>query len=131
MNQVIPAETAEEHPVLINKDVGFINVSATGQASIEQILKEAMVKLGSDCFQNADADFVKEQFGGKAIARSMTQNWFVKQLKNGVNIPRTWLVYSPHKEAAFCFCCLLFPRSPLNCRFLSLFHLLFYRALAS
>ena len=116
VNPVVAAGTAEDHPVLVNKDVGFIDFSATGQASIVQLLKEAMVRLGSDCFQNADANFAKEEFGSKAIVRGMTQNWFVKQMKNGIDVPRTWLMYSPRKEAAFCFCCLLFPSSPLNCR---------------
>ena len=113
---VVTAATEEDDPVLIYKDVGYINFSATGQASIGQLLKEAMVRQGYDCFQNADANFAKEEFGSKATVRGMTQNWFVKQLKNGIVVPRTWLMYSPRKEAAFCFCCLLFPSSPLNSR---------------
>ena len=75
-----------------------------------------MVRQGYNCFQNADANFAKEEFGSKATVRGMTQNWFVKQLKNGIVAPRTWLMYSPHKEAAFGFCCLLLPSSPLNSR---------------
>ena len=110
---VVTAATEED---MIYKDVGYINFSATGQAFIGQLLKKAMVRQGYDCFQNADANFAKEEFGSKATVRGMTQNWFVKQLKNGVVVPRTWLMYSPRKEAAFCFCCLLFPSSPLNSR---------------
>ena len=78
---VVTAATEEDDPVLIYKDVGYINFSATGQSSIGQLLKEAMVRQGYDCFQNADA---KEEFGSKATVRCMTQNWIVKQLKNGI-----------------------------------------------
>ena len=111
---VVTAATEEDDPLLIYKDVGYINFSATGQASIGQLLKEAMVRQGYDCFKNADANFAKEEFGSKATVRGMTQNWFVKQLKNGIVVPRTWLMYSPRNKAAFCFCCLLFPSSQLN-----------------
>ncbi|XP_028968387.1 uncharacterized protein LOC100903808 [Galendromus occidentalis] len=43
----------------------------------------------------------------------MTQSWFYKRLGNGLGtkILRTWLVYSPTKGAAYCFCCLLFARA--------------------
>jgi hypothetical protein len=63
VNPTVAAGTAEDHPVLVNKDVGFIKFSATGQASIGQLLKEAMVRLGSNCFQNADANFAKRRIG--------------------------------------------------------------------
>eukprot|EP00731_Ephydatia_muelleri_P028946 Em0020g590a len=66
---VVTAATEEDDPVLIYKDVGYINFSATGQASIGQLLKEAMVRQGYDCFQNADANFAKEEFGSKATVR--------------------------------------------------------------
>ena len=56
---VVTAATEEDDPVLIYKDVGYINFSATGQASIGQLLKEAMVRQGYDCFQNTDANFAK------------------------------------------------------------------------
>eukprot|EP00731_Ephydatia_muelleri_P017441 Em0010g539a len=39
---VVTAATEEDDPVLKYKDVGYINFSATGQASIGQLLKEAM-----------------------------------------------------------------------------------------
>ena len=110
---VVTAATEEDDPILIYQDVGYINFSATGQASIGQLLKEAMVRQGYDCFQSADANFAKEEFGTKATVSGMTQNWLVKQLKNGIVVPRTCLMYSPCKKAAFCFCCLLFPSSPL------------------
>ena len=69
---VVTAATEEDDPVLIYKDVGYINFSATGQASIGQLLKEAMVRQGYDCFQNADANFAKEEFGSKATVRGTT-----------------------------------------------------------
>eukprot|EP00731_Ephydatia_muelleri_P014245 Em0007g1555a len=66
---VVTAATEEDDPLLIYKDVGYINFSATGQASIGQLLKEAMVRQGYDCFKNADANFAKEEFGSKATVR--------------------------------------------------------------
>ena len=47
---VVTAATEEDDPVSIYKDVNYINFSATGQASIGQLLKEAMVRQGYDCF---------------------------------------------------------------------------------
>ena len=71
-----------------------------------------MVKLGASNFQNTDAHLPKAEFGMKGISRGMTPNWFVREMANKDQLQRTWLMYSPIKEAAFCFCCMLFRSSP-------------------
>ena len=45
--------------------------------------------------------------------RGMTQNWFVKQLKNGIVVPRTWLMYSPRTQrGSFLFLLLAVSKQP-------------------
>jgi hypothetical protein len=121
------AESAESHHELLptgdisaqlifHKDVGYLSFNPLGRPLIDAGLKENMVKLGTSYFQNADAAMPKTNYGAKGIARGMTRNWFIKEMPNGEQIHRTWLLYSPMKKAAFCFCCLLFPTSPANAR---------------
>ena len=46
----------------------------------------------------------------------MTVGWFKRKLANGKGgeVYRSWLVYSPLKQAAYCFCCLLFAKGSLS-----------------
>ena len=112
-NEAVNMKTA----VIIHKDVGYINFSSlSGQPIINRAVREEMVKLGAAVFQNTNSNLPKVQFGIKAVSRGMTQNWFLKDLPNGNQVQRTWLIFSPLKEAAFCFCCLLFQCSPQNAR---------------
>ena len=39
----------------------------------------------------------------------MTKAWFKRRLANGQGeeVNRSWLVYSPANEAAYCFCCFM------------------------
>ena len=41
----------------------------------------------------------------------MNSTWFKRQLANGDEVDRSWLLYSPVNKEAYCFCCLLFPTS--------------------
>ena len=103
-------------PVILHKDIGLLEFSPHGRPVIDPDLKEEMLNLGLGYFQNSDAAMPKAAYGAKGIMRGMTRNWFTKEMPNGEQIPRTWLVYSPLKKAAFCFCCLLFPSSPVSAR---------------
>ena len=76
---------------------------------VKRNVKEAMVKLGVSNFQNADAQLPEAKFEMKGISRGMTPNWFVREVANKEQLQRTWLMYSPIKEAAFYLCCMLFP----------------------
>eukprot|EP00731_Ephydatia_muelleri_P001290 Em0001g1290a len=81
------------NPIITFGDIGFMSFTAAARPCIDDATKELL-----------------------AVARGMTKNWFHKSLPNGQQVPRTWLLYSPHKSAAYCFCCLLFPHSPSNMR---------------
>ena len=78
----------------------------------------AMVKLGASNFQNADARHPKAEFGMKGISRVMTLNWFVRNMANKEQLQRAYVhdMYAHIQEAAFCFCCMLFPSSLPNVR---------------
>ena len=108
---VVTAATEEDDPVFIHKDVGYINFST---------LASYLWKLWSDKVTTASRmqmqTLQRRNWKQSHCERGMTQKWIVKQLKNGIVVPRTWLMYLPRKEAAFCFCCLLFPSSSLNSR---------------
>ena len=43
----------------------------------------------------------------------MNVSWFIKRLGNGTGktVNRSWLLYSPVNQSAYCFCCLLFSHS--------------------
>lgn len=91
-------------------DIGYLDFDAsTKLPTISDELRRELVSRGPAPFQNKDKV-------GKTVAgvRSMTDSWFVRRLANGENLNRTWLLYSQHKKAAFCFCCLLFPSSTSN-----------------
>ena len=104
------------NPIITFGDIGFMSFTAAAKPCIDDATKELLVKTGPDAFRNEDATLPRTLSGTKAVARGMTKNWFHKSLPNGQQVPRTWLLYSPHKSAAYCFCCLLFPHSPSNMR---------------
>ncbi|XP_053119697.1 52 kDa repressor of the inhibitor of the protein kinase-like [Hemicordylus capensis] len=66
-----------------------------------------MIKLGAKFFQNSEGPFLPTR------NRAMNKTWFRKRLGSGhgEEVTRKWLLYSPSKRSAFCFCCLLFSRS--------------------
>lgn len=76
-------------------------------------IRTLWIQKGPSFFQNKDSDFSKstrqyEEANGKTKMRSLTKSVFVRTLKNGENVTRTWLLYSPSKNALFCFTCRLF-----------------------
>ncbi|KAL5517613.1 hypothetical protein EMCRGX_G003195 [Ephydatia muelleri] len=104
------------NPIITFGDIGFMSFTAAARPCIDDATKELLVKTGPDAFRNEDTTLPRTLSGTKAVARGMTKNWFHKSLPNGQQVPRTWLLYSPHKSAAYCFCCLLFPHSSSNMR---------------
>lgn len=71
---------------------------------IDSSFRDLMVGQGTSKLQNINAKFPQDGTG-----RSLTKTWFEKTLKNGERITRTWMCFSPIKNALFCFCCILFP----------------------
>ena len=68
------------------------------------------MKRGSVVFQNKGGPFQKID------GRGMNVSWFIKRLGNGTGktVNRSWLLYSPVYQSAYCFCCLLFSHSASN-----------------
>ena len=78
-----------------NKDFGFL------QKPISDALRVEILKLGPECFQNKNAQFCETE------GRSFSATWFSKTATNE-SIERKWLLYSPSKDACYCFPCFLF-----------------------
>jgi len=80
------------------------------------------IRKGSKFFQNKDSDFSSStrtyiESNGNIKVRHLTKSIFTRQLKNGENVDRSWLLYSPSKKALFCFVCRLFSstKTGFNC----------------
>ena len=85
-------------------DVGMLEFSPGLQTPIiSHALQTEMIIRGSEYFQNQEGPFHEHD------KRSMPKAWFKKRLAGGesVGVNRSWLVYSPQKQAAYCLCCLL------------------------
>lgn len=80
----------------IFSDIGYLKYPVADELRLE------LVKRGAEPLQHTDGPF--EVVNG----RSLTSSWFTCILQNQKTVPRTWLLYSPSKGCAFCFCCLLF-----------------------
>jgi hypothetical protein len=100
-DQAYPQSTHKTHPVFLFNDIGFLTFTAAGRPCLDDNIKDTLVKIGADAFRNEDVTLPKTKSGTKCIARGMTKSWFEKSLPNGQQVPRTWLLYSPHKEAAY------------------------------
>lgn len=97
--------------VLEFHDVGYIDFNSTSQlATIPDKLRTDMLSRSSQFFQNKDSPFALKD------GRSMTRGWFSRRLANGDEVNRSWLLYSPRNEAAYCFCCLMYTSSTPNSR---------------
>ena len=74
-------------------------------------VRDHLVSIGAEKFQNSKGPFVTGITG-----RKMTEAWFYRKLADGKGeiVKRTWLLYSPCKKAAYCFCCILFSHTPHN-----------------
>ena len=71
------------------------------------------IKKGSEFFKNINDGFknslrINEDSEGKKFNRSLHKSLFKYKLKNGEEIDREWLLYSPSKGAVYCFVCRLF-----------------------
>lgn len=86
------------------RDIGFLKFNPlTKQPELSKTDIEELAKLGWKSLQNENGPF-------KSInGRSPTKNWFYTTVgNNGLQICRSYLLYSPSKGALYCFCCLLF-----------------------
>ncbi|GBN21976.1 hypothetical protein AVEN_9300-1 [Araneus ventricosus] len=102
--EVIPVlpKAIEEH------DIGLLKFDTdTGKPVISDSLRLQILKLGSVYFKNSEGPFLPKN------NRSINKSWLKRKLGNGCGkeIARSWLVYSPHKNSAFCLCCLLFSKT--------------------
>ncbi|XP_053108997.1 uncharacterized protein LOC128326342 [Hemicordylus capensis] len=100
--QTVILEVIEQH------DIGLLKFDKdTGKAILPDTLRTEIIKLGSKYFQNSEGPFLPTN------NRSMSKTWFKRKLGNGhgVEVTRSWLVYSPSKRSAFCICCLLYSQS--------------------
>lgn len=50
----------------------------------------------------------------KTDGRSFNSSYYLKQMPNGENVKRDWLVYSEVLDAALCFCCRVFGKTVAN-----------------
>ncbi|XP_053101872.1 uncharacterized protein LOC128323177 [Hemicordylus capensis] len=106
-------DAAQEPPtvmpeVIDQHDIGLLQFDKdTGRPILPDTLRTEIIKLCSKYFQNTEGLFLPTN------NRAMNKTWFRKRLGSGrgEEVARTWLVYSPSKKSAFCFCCLLFSRS--------------------
>lgn len=97
--------------VLLFNDIGYLEFDQISQlAAVPQKLQTELIARGASAFQNAEGPFAL--VGG----RSMKTAWFKRQLANGEEVNRSWLLYSPTNKCAYCFCCLLFISSTSNSR---------------
>lgn len=103
------AVSSKRHPsiplVIEKRDFAFLDFEeSSGKAVLPDSLRIHLVTLGSSYFQNKQGPFFSKR------GRCMNPSWFIRKLGDGSGekVERTWLVYSPLKAAAFCFCCLLF-----------------------
>lgn len=82
--------------------------------NIAKQFRDLVVSQGTSQLQNKDSVFPSDTTG-----RSMNKCWFEKLLKNGRKINRSWLCYSPCKNALFCVCCTLFKQKNYQSSFSS------------
>jgi len=72
-----------------------------------------IVRNGSVAVQHINANFAeigceRKGLSTKGVSRYLTREWFFRTLSNGEKVLRSWLIYSPSKQALYCFCCKLF-----------------------
>ena len=100
------------HPDALSfKDFGRLACGQrTDELNVSTSLHTEIVKRGSVVFQNKGGPFQK------IYGRGMNVSWFIKRLGNGTGkiVNRSWLLYSPVNQSAYCFCCLLFSHSASN-----------------
>ena len=67
-------------------------------------LVECLVQQEPENFQHKEDPFAKKE------GRSLSKHWFQILSSNGERLQRKWLIYSPCKQASFCFVCFLLSR---------------------
>ena len=99
--------------IMSSHDVGHLTFDPVSHLNFSHTtvpIRDEMIKTGSIQFQNACGPF-----STSTGERSMTRTWFQRHLANGSIVNRSWLLYSPLNIDAYCFCCLLFTSSSVNC----------------
>lgn len=66
-----------------------------------------IVQHGPEKYQNKSGPFTP--FAEKD-GRSFSKKWFYKASTNGEIVERKWLLYSPYRDACYCFVCFLFSK---------------------
>lgn len=118
---VQPMQLPEEHklPASVNAvpAIDQVQLDLTDIGNWPRIISDGLrmhlVQQGSEIVQHKDGPFATKERRGvsaKGSVRRLEKDWFYRKLKNNENILRTWLCYSPKKEALYCFCCLLFAK---------------------
>ena len=79
---------------------------------VPENIRTEILSLGSERFQHKDGPFEANDKDGRA----MTKSWFKRKLLNGQEVNRSWLLYSPSRRSAYCFCCLLYSSASENSR---------------
>jgi len=78
---------------------------------ISHKIRAMLVRQGYTSMQHLHCEFKEVPRPGtstKGDTRKLTKKWFFRDQRKGEKSMRTWMVYSPSKEALFCFCCRLF-----------------------
>nr|XP_042908547.1 uncharacterized protein LOC107437323 [Parasteatoda tepidariorum] len=92
--------------VLEFNDVAYLKFSNNLPIISNQLRKEMIIR-GSCTFQNE----ASLNAATASTNRLMPKSWFSRRVGNeeeGIEVNRSWLLYSPKNNAAYCFCCLLF-----------------------
>ncbi|KAJ6668573.1 hypothetical protein lerEdw1_012055 [Lerista edwardsae] len=101
--QIAIPEVLEKH------DIGFLKFNKDSRkAIVTDKRRTEIVQWGFTYFRNSEGPFLPTK------NRSMSKSWFWRKLGDGHGgreVLHSWLVYSPSKRSAFCFCCLLFSQS--------------------
>ena len=85
------------------KNIGYLEYDKMSKlAAVSQKLRTELITYYASVFQNVGGPFAIVN------GRSMTTTWFKRKLANGEEVNRSRLLYSPKKEAAYCFFCMLF-----------------------
>ena len=74
-------------------------------------LKITKIQHGPERYQNKRSPFAEKD------GRSLSQQWFKKVSTNGEIVARKWLLYSPYRQACYCFVCFLFSKEQFSSNF--------------
>ena len=108
-------EVDPTNKTLIAKDkIDDINDVATSPDGITYYMGVEMVKAGPKRYQSKEGPFkpairvIEEGNKEKESLSYFSKKWFYKTLKNGDEVPRSWLLYSNSRSGLYRFCCKLF-----------------------